>query len=58
MKGGKEGRKRRSAGGGAGRTSAGRGKPKKAGAKRPIGTAPKKGSRKKAFGATTTSDDE
>jgi hypothetical protein len=59
VKGGKEGRKRRSAGGGAGRQVAGRGKPKKGGAQRPENAAPPKGSPKKPqFGARTKSADE
>ena len=58
MKGGKEGRKRRTSGGGAGRQGSPRGKPKKGSAKRPVGGAPKKGSRKKSYGAMPTSNDE
>jgi hypothetical protein len=49
MKGGKQGRKRRSADGGAARSDAERGergKPRKGAAKRPAGGAPKKGSPK------------
>lgn len=58
MKGGKEGRKRRSAGGDASSNKRGpRGKPAKGDAKRPAGAAPRKGSRKKSFGATATSDE-
>lgn len=55
MKGGKGGRARRPAGGS---TPKGvkRGKPPKLNAKRPTGAAPKKGSRKKSFGASSSTD--
>jgi hypothetical protein len=58
MKGGKEGRKRRAASGGAARQGRGAAKAKKGGAKRQEGGAPKKGSRKKSFGAVPASEDE
>ena len=59
MKGGKGGRKRKTAGGGAGRQGSARGKPKKSGAQRPQNAAPPKGSPKKPeFGARITSSDE
>jgi hypothetical protein len=59
MKGGKEGRKRRSAGGGAGKSKAPRGKPVKGAAPRPAGAAPKKGSPKRPqFGPRSTVEDE
>ncbi len=57
MKGGKEGRKRRTAGAGAERQNRARGKPKKGGAKRPTGVAPKKGSRKKSYGGMPASEE-
>lgn len=55
MKGGKEGRKRRT-GAPAGAVSP-RGKAKKATATRPAGVAPKKGSRRKSYGAVPSTDD-
>lgn len=55
MKGGKGGRARRPAGGGTTKAVK-RGKPEKAGAKRPAGAAPRKGSRKKSFGASSSTD--
>ncbi|MEO6526161.1 MAG: hypothetical protein ABIP93_06015 [Gemmatimonadaceae bacterium] len=59
MKGGKEGRKRRSAGGSAGRQGGVRGTPKKGGARRPENAAPPKGSPKKPqFGARTTAEEK
>jgi hypothetical protein len=57
MKGGKEGRKRKSSGNAIPRQGGGRGKPKK-GAKTSAGAAPKKGSRKKSYGAVPRQDDD
>jgi hypothetical protein len=58
MKGGKEGRKRKTSASGAGRQHGAPGKAKKGTPKRPTGGAPKKGSRKKTYGAMPTSEDE
>lgn len=61
MKGGKAGRKRKSAGGGgAARQGSGpRARPAKGGARNPSTTAPKKGSRKnQRFGGTSSSGEE
>ncbi len=60
MKGGKAGRKRKTSTG-AGRPAregGGRGKAVTGNQKRPTGVAPKKGSRKKSFGGTSTSGDD
>ena len=57
MKGGKEGLKRKSSGNAIPRQGGGRGKPKK-GAKTLAGAAPKKGSRKKSYGAVPRQDDD
>jgi hypothetical protein len=57
MKGGKEGRKRRSSSAGATPRGTDRAKVAKSG-KRAPGAAPKKGSRKKTFGAMPTPRDE
>jgi hypothetical protein len=58
MKGGKGGRKRRSPGGGTPRRATDRGDAKKGGVKRLATGAPKKGSRKKAFGPRSAAGDE
>jgi hypothetical protein len=61
MKGGKEGRKRRSSAGSTGRQGSARGKPRKggAGSQRPENAAPRKGSPKNTrFGPRTSSGDE
>lgn len=58
MKGGKAGRKRRDGGASEGRPSGGRRKPKQGDAPRPSTGAPKKGSRKKGYGGTSTSENE
>lgn len=57
MKGGKAGRKRRPSGG-AGAAPAGRRAPKKGSVVRPANAAPKKGSRKKSFGAISSAEEE
>jgi hypothetical protein len=57
MKGGKEGRKRRTGAGAPSGAPVPRGKAKVAGAKRPANAAPKKGSRKKTYGAVPSTDD-
>lgn len=58
MKGGKAGRARKTSAGSAARQGSARGKPNKGRAKGPATGPPKKGSRKKSFGATSTSADE
>ncbi len=58
MKGGKSGRKRRTATSGSGRKTGARGKSAKGAAGRPATAAPKKGSRKKAYGAMPSSAEE
>lgn len=55
MKGGKQGRKRKS--GGAAEPAQEAKRNTRSGAGRPAGAAPKKGSRKKSFGATTADDE-
>lgn len=56
MKGGKQGRKKTYSSTDA-RPAGKRGKPKKPGAKRPDDAAPKKGTRKKAYGWSSTQAD-
>lgn len=56
MKGGKQGRKRKSAGAGAPRQGTARGTSKKGSAKRPPGAAPRKGSRKSEFGGKSSTE--
>jgi len=58
MKGGKAGRTRKTSAVGTARQGSARGKPNKGNAKRAVSGPPKKGSRKKSFGATSTSTDE
>ena len=57
MKGGKQGRKKTYSSTDA-RPAGKRGKPKKPGAKRADDAAPKKGARKKAFGWSSTRDEQ
>ena len=57
MKGGKQGRKKTYSGSDA-RPAGKRGKPRKAGPPRPGAEAPKKGSRKKAYGWSSTTEDK
>jgi hypothetical protein len=57
MKGGKGGRKRRASTAGAGAPTGPRDKSKKPGSKRDVGP-PKKGSRKKTYGGSSSSGDE
>ncbi|MDB4887857.1 MAG: hypothetical protein JWN79_3295 [Gemmatimonadetes bacterium] len=57
MKGGKGGRRRRPSSSTKAASGGARGKPKKANETRPANAAPKKGSRKKTFGAVPTADD-
>ena len=59
MKGGKQGRKRRSASGGAARKPSGRSGATRGGAKQPRSSAPKKGdTEKRQFGGMRTSGDD
>ncbi len=58
MKGGKQGRARRSAGPSAARSGNARGKPKKGAAKRAWSAAPKKGAKKPQFGGRPSSGEE
>jgi hypothetical protein len=59
MKGGKQGRKRRSGGGGAGRKGVGRGGTQKRGPRRPWSTpSGKSGKEKPLYGGLRTSGDE
>ena len=58
MKGGKAGRKRKASAGGSGRKTGARGKTARGAAGRPATAAPKKGSRKKTFGAMPSSAEE
>lgn len=58
MKGGKQGRKRKSSTGNAARAAKVRGKPAKGDARRPPNAAPRKGARKRTFGALPTSADD
>jgi hypothetical protein len=57
MKGGKEGRKRRTGAASPTEATGPRGKARKVAAKRPANAAPKKGSRKKSWGAIPSTDD-
>ena len=58
VKGGKQGRKRRTAGGGASPGAPKRGTGKAPGSGRPASAAPKKGERRKPFGGRSSSGDE
>jgi hypothetical protein len=58
MKGGKEGRKRKTSSTGVGRSARAHGKAKQGVTKRLASAPPKKGSRKKAYGGTSTAGEE
>jgi hypothetical protein len=58
MKGGKEGRKRKASGTGAGRSARAHGKAKPGVTKRLASGPPKKGSRRKTYGGTSTAGEE